>query len=324
MRRGQLAIIVPLMLATILALAGCAPRAAAVERAASTDPSQIVIDLPAIVLDVQSDGSLALASGGLDALNSVIGPQLAAVKLSPAWVASLTAGNIQHIQIDNTPEGLAILVNGKAIPSLAWDGERLVSTAEALGQIGPGVALLDKVLPLLTNLGIGVILRLPVAAGAEEIPYMAADDGSAEAAARAQADFLATVGEPPVIDLTVTFAEDGSWSVGGLNGAALEAMLGPTIESIKSQVLTLRARGISNLSIASNPDGVFISINGKDLPYLAWGEGRVGNLIHLAADAGLLDDVLPAGSDVDGIVQQVESLLPQIQSTNFNIVLDLP
>ena len=56
---------------------------------------------------------------------------------------------IQHIQIDNTPEGLLILINGKPIPSLGWDGESLVATAEVMEEFGADVVpLLDKILPL--------------------------------------------------------------------------------------------------------------------------------------------------------------------------------
>ena len=42
-----------------------------------------------------------------------------------------------------------------------------------------GIAMLDKVLPLVTNMGVGVILQMPLAQGADPIPYVVADDGSA-------------------------------------------------------------------------------------------------------------------------------------------------
>jgi hypothetical protein len=314
------------MLAAILILAGCAPRATAVDQAASTDPSQIVIDLPAIVLDVQRDGSVAIGEGPLSALDPVLGPRLAALSFPPALVDSLTAGNIQHIQIDNTAEGLVILVNGKAVPSLAWDGERLVSAASALSAIGPGIAVLDKVLPLITNMGLGVILRMPVAEGEESIPFVAEDDGSAAASLRAQEEFLATVGTPPTFQFTINFNADGTWSLGQLDQSALGPLastLSPILNSLASYAATASALGIGDLGIATNTDGVFLSINGQDLPYLAWDEGKAGNLIKLAADAGLLEGVLP-GQDVSSIVGMIEGLLPAIQASNVSVQLNFP
>ena len=79
----------------------------------------------------------------------------------------MTLYDIQHIQIETTADGLLILINGQMVPSIAWDGEKLVATADALKTFGASVALLDKVLPLVQHLGIGVTLRFPVAQGAE-------------------------------------------------------------------------------------------------------------------------------------------------------------
>ena len=152
----------------------------------------------------------------------------------------LVANNIQHFQIDNTQDGILILVNGKAIPSLAWDGDSLVATAEVLDALSPGgFALLDKVLPLIRNVGMGVILRIPVAEGAEILPYVVTDDETAKQFMAAQQEFLDAVGTPPTFQLVVTYADDGSWSIGGISEAEwaqLAPMLGSVLDPLSDAV----------------------------------------------------------------------------------------
>jgi hypothetical protein len=67
MQRGKLlkhgnqqTVLVSLLLVALVLLVGCAPRATSGQIAAAADQSQIVVDLPALVLDVQPDGSLSL------------------------------------------------------------------------------------------------------------------------------------------------------------------------------------------------------------------------------------------------------------------------
>ena len=95
---------------------------------------------------------------------------------------------------------------------MAWDGESLVTTAEVVEQVGgPSVALLDKLLPLIGNMGLGVIVRAPVPEGTERLPLVNMDSESAERAMSAQAEFLKAVVTPPTFAVAVNYAPDGSW-----------------------------------------------------------------------------------------------------------------
>ena len=78
------------------------------------------------------------------------------------------------------PDGLHIFVNGDALPSFVWGEDYLKNAADLYGQLyNPEIygsqyqTLKDAVsviLPMLNNLDARVVLKFPVAAGAEEIP----------------------------------------------------------------------------------------------------------------------------------------------------------
>jgi hypothetical protein len=329
MQRGNLlkrgnrsSVLVSLLMAVLVLLVGCAPRATSGEIAAAADESDVVVDLPAIVLDVTPEGTISVGGQPITELGGGLGAGLEGLSLQPEMVDALSAFNIQHIQIDNTPEGLLILVNGQPIPSLAWDGEKLVATAEVLDTLGAGVALLDRVLPLITNLGLGVILRFPVAQGEEALPMVAPESEAAAAARAAQAEFLAAVGTPPVVQLTLAYAPDGTWSIADMDQGTLASLLPVPLDMLNLTPETIAAvssAGITDVALSTNTDGIFISINGKTLPYLTWADGRISHLLTLAEETGLLASVLGDNPDMAGIIDTIESLLPAIQSTEATL-----
>ena len=334
MQRGKLLtqtrrsmLLVSLVMAVLVLLVGCAPRATGGQLAANAAAEDVVVDLPALVIDVLPDGQLSLGGQSLAQLGSQYGTDLSAVAVPADAVAFVTASNIQHIQVDNTTEGLLILVNGKPIPSLAWDGEKLVATAEVLNTLGAGVALLDKVLPLVTNLGIGVIIRFPVAQGAETLPLVAADDEVAAQALAAQQEFLAAVGTPPTFQITVQYAPDGTWTVADLAQTDWSQLLPVPWESLNlppATIAQITAAGISEIGLATNSDGIFISINGKTLPYITWADGRVNQLLVLAEETGLLNQVLGSDPNMQAIMDTVNSLLPAVQASNVSLRVTFP
>ncbi len=325
MQRGRLTVLLSVLLVGLLALTACAPRAVGGETAARADTAAVVVDLPALVIDVQNDGSLSVGGMSLADLGSMAGTDLSTLSLPANTVQQMAAANIQHIQIDNTEEGLLILVNGKAIPTLAWDGNTLVTTSEVLGQIGGApIVMLDKLLPLITNLGFGVILRMPVAQGAEVLPYVDPDKSTAERAMAAQKEFLDAVQVPPTFQLVISYAADGSWEVGGISQdvwAGLAPQLGSTLDQLGATMQQLSGMGIGEIALDSNADGFFLSINGKQLPYISWKDGRINNVLDLAMQSGMLEGLAPGAG---GLIQQIETLLPAITASNVGLKIELP
>jgi len=323
MQRGRFTVLLSVLLVGLLALTACAPRATGGAVASRAGEAEVVVDLPALVIDVQNDGSLSLGGMSLAELGALAGQDLSTLSIPADLVQQMAAANIQHIQLDNTDEGLLILVNGKPIPTLAWDGETLVTTSEVVGQIGGApIALLDKLLPLITNVGLGVILRMPVAEGAQVLPYVDPDDTAAQRAMAAQREFLDAVQIPPTFQVVISYAPDGSWEVGGISQdvwAGLAPQLGTSLDQLGATMQQLAGLGIDDISLDTNADGFFISINGKRLPYISWKDGRINNVLALAVQSGLLGDAVPAE-----LIQQIETLLPAVMASNISLKLELP
>ena len=328
-RSGRLMVLASLALIALTALVGCAPRASSGALAATADESAVIIDLPALVIDVQNDGTTSIGDQPLADLGTQFGTDLSTLNVPPATVDYLRAGGIQHVQIDNSPEGILILVNGEPIPSLAWDGEKLVATGEVIETLGGGLPLLDKVLPLIANIGVGVIIRFPIAEGGEAIPLMVTDSAAADAALAAQEEFLAAVGTPPTFQLTVEYAEDGTWAVADITESEWSQLAPIPWEMLNMPATTIQAvsqAGVEEIGLATNADGIFISVNGNELPYITWADGRVQHLLDLAVDTGLMGQVLvttdPTASQA--IVDTVVGLLPAVQATDVSLRVTFP
>lgn len=328
-QRGRSVGLVAILLVALLVIAGCGPRATGGELAAASDGSQIVVDLPALVIDIQANGQPTLGEQSLTELGALMGQEqmVQALTVPQETLDFLIASNIQHVQIDNTPEGLLILVNGQPIPSLAWDGEKLVATAEVLETLGGGVALLDKVLPLITNIGVGVTMRFPVAEGAEVLPLVAVDDEVAAQAMAAQQEFLEMVQTPPTFLVTIQYAEDGTWSVADLSQDDLAQLAPIQLDALNLDAATIQqldALGIDEITLQTNSDGIFISINGQTLPYITWADGRVNHLLQLAEQTGLLAPVLGSDPNMSALMDTIESMLPAVQASNVSLRVVFP
>ncbi len=328
MYNRRIAVWASLLLVAMLVLSGCAPRAGAGSSAAlAKDPTELVIDLPALVVDINADGSPSIGNVPVAELGALAGADLSTLAVPKEWVDYMVAGNIQHIQVDNKADGLLLLVNGQPIPSLVWDGESLQTTAEVLNTFGVAIPMAEKVLPLVQRLGIGVIVRFPVPEGAEIIPfYVEGDDTAAMAAKKAQEEFLAAVGVPPRINLPVFYNADGSFTLGDLTDAEWSALTGAPVYALRLNpqlVQSLAERGVKSLTISTDAEGIHIMVNGKALPTLTWGNGELQHLLNVADQMNLWELVAP-GMNMGDILATVHELLPVIQTTDFDLHVFLP
>lgn len=308
-----------IMLITVLALSGCAPRAG--QGSVSDDADQLVIDLPALVLDFGADGTPTIQNAALNDLVETLGVPLD-LPVPPEMVFLMETSNIQHIQVSNTPDGLLLIVNGRSIPSISYKDGSLTALPGALSAFGMTIPMADLLFALVDQLGIGVIARFPVAAGAEAIPlYVEGDSAAAMAAKEAQEEFLAAVGSPPRINLPVFYNADGSFSIGDLSIAELNAMtdyaLAP-LEMTLDQLSIARMLGISELGISTDVDGISISIDGTALPTLDWSDGKASNLLELVTTIPLLDMAMPG---MRSMLPTINQILPLVQATEFDLTL---
>ena len=237
-------------------------------------------------------------------------------------VAKLKGLGIQHLQLVNLPSGLGIFVNGRQIPSLGWDAETLKSTADALA----GQTSLASLLPVVTQLGIGVTLRLPVAEGATPAPLVAdASDSAASRLAASQEAFLAEAGSRPTISIPINYNLDGTWTAGGFPSSVLEnTPIGPFLSSLTltpTQIQRDIKAGIESIDLKLNDQGLAIVWNGTQLPSLDWSGGKLASVIEVLQESGMMDSV---GLDPAMLQQLLDTALPMLTSSDISIEMTFP
>ena len=333
-----------LLLVAALIFSGCTPRVGA-GSVAERDPDQLFVDLPALVIDYASDGTASVGGlshmdiGNTEAPGGVVLPAgirlglataLYAMALDPFWIHYFTAANIQHLQVNNGPDGIFLMVNGRLVPSLVWEEGSLVATAEAVDSMGLGVPALNKVLPLVRNFGVGFVLRFPVAEGTDIVPLTGLPESEETIRAReAQAQMLGLLGGLPTIDLPIIYHADGSWTLGELSDTEWSVLTLVPFWALRlppSVIAGLTNAGVSAVSLQTDKEGIHIGVNDINLPYLSWGSGEVQNVLTLVKESGLLEPIEEAfpGSDVYQLMGLVESMLPLIQMADVNITVYLP
>ena len=304
-------------LIAILALSGCAPRAG--QGTLDVDSDELVVDLPALVLDIGADGSASIKNSTVSDLVGMLGVDLN-LPIDGETVFFISMANIQHIQVSNTPGGLLLLVNGRSIPSISYDGDSLAALPALIDSIAPVGDMADLLVELVDQIGIGVIARFPVGPGMEEIPLFVEGDSSAAMDAQAaQEEFLAAVGTPPRINLPVFYNADGSFSIGDLSLDELNAMTGDSLGALEmglGALTMVRDQGISQLGISTNMDGITITIDGDTLPTLDWSDGKASNLIEVVSQIPMLEMV-----GLGSMMPMVHKFLPLVQSAEIDLTL---
>lgn len=320
-----------LLLTFLLAatLAGCGPRAGGGELIAAAGAEDTVIDLPALYVDFAADGTASVGGTPVSQLSALVGVDLSMLNQAQSTIEALSGLNIQHIQINNTDHGLDILVNGRKVPSLGWDEQSLSGVGALLGGLLPGD--IAQALPLLSQTGTGVVLRFPIAQGREALPLVDPNAESSAAAARAAVEGIAAI---PAVQATVQYNADGTWTVEGRGPDEYESILplaefgvprGWAVFNLKPMhIQGLQAAGVSQLTIASNAEGITLGINGATLPTITWGSGELENVLQLAADSGLLAALTGGSMDPQMIMDLVTPVLPMVRAANVNLTINFP
>lgn len=303
-----------------LLLTACGPRISAVH---SETTEKLMISLPSLVIDVQSDGEMLVGGQTISEIGSALGQDLSVGSLDPALVDFLTQGAIQHIQIDNSPDGPRLLINGEPIPSIGWDGDSLASLAVALELFGVQSPGLNELLPLVKDLGVGLTIRLPVPVGVEPIPlHVTGEDSSAARAEAGRAAWLEAIGNQPLhFQLELNFDNNGVATVGGIGQGWLSDLDLPLsgLNQPPEVIQSIRDLGIDRLSLASNEDGIGLLLNDDELPSVTWGEGEVTHLLRIGLQAGLQEPLSDMDPNVIRLLTTAERWLPAVQSTEVQL-----
>lgn len=276
-------------------------------------------NLPSIPVRVQSDGTA-----------KVFGVNLGPV-LAPAQVQQLQGANVQELEARVGYDGIHIYNNGQLLPYVAWSEDSVDTLQNVLTNLPPELGVdgsqIAPYLPMLRQYGLGVLLDVAPAEGAEEID-VAPWNGTPPAVTPSEG------GEPSVALSfgSLYFDAEGNAYIEGMPVSQLEEAMGTSLGlNLDANTLSmLQSLNLENIQIQTTPAGIIILYNGEPLPGIAYDAEKLTSVVGVAAPflgdeatAQMLNDVvtmlpgtsLDLGVSFTGEPSGVETTLPSIDIT---------
>jgi len=312
-----------LVVALMGLLTGCATTSSLSEkvvREVAPTVEEFVLRLPRIYVQYVKNGAGAWEPSiwGIKAsdIEYWTGADLGMLKIPDFYMDWLKDSNVQHIEVVQNGDGIFIFVNGQPLPHLAWSGESISYAAEVAEAFQvPNAPLLRTLLPLLRHIGLDVVVQMPLQEGAEPIPYR--DAKQELTGVKAQS----AVEEPSVqLHLEITYDEEGVPYIWGMSAELLGAMgYGVPGKLPPETVAALKEAGIQRIALQTKGDGLFLFINDRPLPHIAWSEDHLSNAVNLYA-------VMNATSWVpnEAFVSAVQELVLQLGNSDILLVVNFP
>jgi len=309
------------------------------------------VPLPAVTIELGKDGRVERLAGfearAVDELaERLTGQPLVGriVLIEPKYLRWFDRADIQHLTVASRPEGLFLLVNGRALPYLAWDAGTADALVEVLGlfvkERGAGAYVMSEeahqavaaVVPFLHALGARFDILLPDypdqgQPGREPVPMP-----DALAFSLALTDEEVAAAPLQTVDLEVEYRAlpDGrGWvpSLFGLSTVQLDAVGSPFSIQVPEMRLRndlrqrLESQGIGSIGVEARVDGLFLSVDGRLLPHVAWSEAT------LVALAQVLDQLYPDSArlpDDAGWVPVVKTTAPMYNDYSVAVLIRFP
>lgn len=332
MQNRRLAIMLSTLLILSIVLSGCMARPGQGKLAAAAAADSVVVDIPAIAITYDEQGQASLK--GLDL--ATLGVDLGALARTPEQMAAVQAAGIESAFVNLTPEGVNLYANGIPMLTMDWNATSIQSLGAVLGIAGVDNAdTLVKVLPLLSNMSLGVAMTFP---GAGDNPTLVgpAPDKAALAAANqsAVAQILGELGVPPFAagllgglgPLTIRFDANGVATLEGLGMLAgfLPADALTALNLKPDQLAQVKELGLQSLNVKTQPQGLAITLNGNALPMIRWDSGQMQNLVKLGLDGGALTALTGADPESLDALRQLGKFAPLLETTPLDITVVFP
>ncbi len=320
MRSVKWWVVILVVLSLVLSACGQASSNAAATHAAeqlstyAESSNRFALKLPPLYVQYDNKGVLSIAGITTVQLYNWTGIDLRGLNLRPDVVATMVNADIQHIEIAEDANGLAVYVNGKPLPYIAWDEESLRNLGDLLPALQvPHGKVIRALLPLVRYTQLALVVQFPIKPGATMAPFR---PRNAPAVVTARARSLQ---EPvAIVRLDVAYDEQGMPSVLGLD-ANLLALLGIDVKPLAlnpSLVQTFMKANIQHVHFVNRPDGVHIYVNNKPLPYIAWDDEHVQTAIDVFARFSGLK-----GTPFMNLLTQV---LPGMRASDIDLLLRFP
>jgi hypothetical protein len=301
-----------LLIVVALMLSACGPALPSATGAKTESGEVFQLALPRLEIAFDAQGNPTVLGMKLSDVGTMLGQDLSTLKLDPTLVNWMTNANIQHIEMRQTGDSLALLINGKPMPHIAWDDKALSQAMDLAGIFVPGsqnlFTTIKKFLPMVSRLGVDVTLRFPQQKSATAIPL--ADPSVALAKLNPSKDPASVI-----LKFEVKYDDQGVPSILGLSGYDLAAMGLPLPVAIDKGVLkNLQSQNIQNLEFRTQPDGMYVYLNGNRLPGLAWDKQLLQNAAEAYAKMNPESPLIPT----------VNMLLPMLDTLDIGVMTKFP
>ncbi len=246
------------------------------------------LELPRIVVTVDKDGFPSAFGLSVADLQRMTGVDMSMARVPANVLQIMAQAGVQHIEMVINGQGLFLFANGAPLPYIAWDQESLSSLVGALQAFQvPNAPLMGRLAPFLQYLSISLAVQFPLPEGATAVAMrdpkslfpvdVKAAQGEVPAEPSAKLYALVDIdaeGVPSLLGLSVRQLQQDT----GINLSA--AQVSPTL------MAQLAAGGVQHVQLQTRPEGLYLYLNGKPLPYLAWDKA------HLATLADLLPKIM--------------------------------
>lgn len=274
--------VVVLVMIAALMLSACGAATVPTTDETTESGQRFLISLPRLVVDIDEQGKASVNGLSIERVNQLLpaGVELPDLGVNPFYVDWMTNTNIQHLEFTSTEDGVFVFANGEPLPYLAWDGESLANLGTVAGIANlPYGNLITRLVPIVQRTGLDIVLRFPEQAGAGEIPVR--DPAVAPEAMQPATEEVA----PSLITrIDVNYDANGVPTIAGISSRDLaEAGVFLPIELTPETLAQLKANDVKELRFVSGPTGVFITVNGKALPQIAWNSALLGKSADLYA-----------------------------------------
>ena len=316
--RGIAAVIVVLVVAMLLA--GCGGAKDEAQEPQKEGPFL----LPSLTVKLNEAGAPTVLGIPPKLLSTVLRQDVSAFSVPAETVKQLMDAGIQHAEFVVAGDGLYIFVNGQPMPYLVLDDQTRQSVGELLKLAGVDDKMATNVQKLLDNqfisrLGVPLVVKLPVPAGQAEIPVRA--KGPVPAVNTDQA--RASVTAPSLIaHVDVAVDDQGVPTLAGtsmseMQGVFESAGLPVDLSGIRIDPTTiagLTAGGVHLVQLETEPEGLYVYVNGNRLPRVAYDQARLQSALDLYEKLQPDSPNLPV----------LKFFAPYLQPTDVELLLSLP
>lgn len=311
--------VVVLLLIVGLLLTACGP-AIVPAAAPETDTGEVfLVALPRIVITFDEQGKPGIEGVAVEDIARTLGMELSLeqYRIDPFYPTWMSAANIQHVELRQTGDGVAVLVNGDLMPSLSFQNGTLERVGDLAPLLGPGVNvaavqdLVTKFAPLVKRLGLSLVAKFPLRAGAEPVPF--ADLNVALTSSLKPSDEPASA----VVKFEIRYDEQGVPSILGISARELTALVGNMPLALDAGYLRLlQANNVQHFQMRTKADGIHLFINGTPLPSLVWDGATLDNAVEVYAQ-------MNAAAPKE-VLDLVKMLVPMVGKADVSVMIHFP